>query len=332
MKKLTKIGVSALAGSLAAVSAANAGEVAVSGSAVMTYISEDTLNQQTGNNFGMKNNIGFTGSGDVNGYEVTYFHLMDDNGGAATSNSLTVDMGDMGSIKFDQGTGGNGLDAFDDTLPTAYEETSDGMTGQLNYAGDESTNTFAYKNTVAGFSVNIAYDPATGDTDTADGAHGAAGVTGSSSSIAIGLPALVDGLSAGVAYGEDSLADGTTTTTDVESMIGFANYSMGPVTAGVMMAETSGGAAGSTMKQISGYGISFNVNENLSVSYASMEQEFGNIGSTADQTEESTGIAVAYTMGSATIAIQQNEQDNAAGSTAATADEERTEIALTLAF
>jgi len=330
MNKLTKIGVSALAGSLAAV-AANAGEVAVSGSAVLTYISEDIKNQHTGGGFGMKNNIGFTGSGDVNGYEVTYFHLMDDNGGSATSNSLTVDMGDMGSIKFDQGTGGNGLDAFDDTLPTAYEETSDGMTGQLAYAGDESTNTFAYKNTIAGFSVNIAYDNATGDTDIADGGHGTTGTTGSSQSIAVGLPSLVDGLSAGVAMGEDSIADGTTSSTDVESLIGFANYSVGPVTAGIMMAETSGGSDGAVMKQMNGIGVSFNVNENLSVSYANMEQDYKNSGATADVTEESTGIALAYTMGSATLAIQQNEQDNPGGSTTAQ-DEERTELALTLAF
>ena len=41
MKKLTKIGVSALAGSLAAVSAAQAGELSATGSAVLTYSNED---------------------------------------------------------------------------------------------------------------------------------------------------------------------------------------------------------------------------------------------------------------------------------------------------
>ena len=33
-------------------------------------------------------------------------------------------------------------------------------------------------------------------------------------------------------------------------------------------------------------------------------------GSSADVTQESTGIAIAYTMGGATIAIQNNSQDN----------------------
>ena len=332
MKKLTKIGVSALAGSLAAVSAAQAGELSVSGSAVLTYTNEDVLNQHTGNTLGMKNNMSFTGSGDVNGYEVTYFNTLSDTG-TVSSSSLTVDMGDMGALTFDQGVGGNGLDAFDDMLPTAYEETNDGMTGQLDLAGDGSTNVIKYTNTVAGMSVNVAYDPATGDADTADGSFstGASGITGSATSISLGLPTMVDGLSAGVAYGEDALA-GATTTTDVTSVIGYAKYAAGPVTVGYQMAETSGGTAGSAMKAISGYGIALNVNENLSISYASLEQEYKGATSTANVTEESTGIAASYTMGSATIVVQQNEQDNAGGSTATTADEERTEIALTLAF
>ena len=77
MKKLTKIGVSALAGSLAAV-AAQAGELSVSGSAVLSYTSEDVKNQDTGGGLGMKNNISFTGSGDVNGMEVTFFSTLND--------------------------------------------------------------------------------------------------------------------------------------------------------------------------------------------------------------------------------------------------------------
>ena len=50
-------------------------------------------------------------------------------------------MGDMGKIKFDQGTGGNGAAAIDDKSPTAWEESWDGiaagvgltMTGSQTY-------------------------------------------------------------------------------------------------------------------------------------------------------------------------------------------------------
>ena len=332
MKKLTKIGVSALAGSLAAASAVNAAEMSVAGGAKLTYTSEDVKNQTTGNNFGMANTLLFSATGDVNGYDVTYRTTLADDGADWSSSQISIDMGDMGAIAFDQGVGGNGLDAFDDMTPTAYEESNDGMTGGLNYAGDESTNVFKYTNTIAGFSVNAMYDPARGDSDTIDESFSGTGVSGNSTSIAVGLPSVVDGLAAGVAYGEDGVADGTTTSTDIESIIGFAKYAMGPITVGYQMAETSGGTAGATMKAIEGYGIVFNVNENLSVSYNQLDQEFKNTGGTADVTEESTGIAVAYTMGSASIAIQNNEQDNAAGATGATANEERTEIALALSF
>ena len=44
----------------------------------------------------MKNNMSFTGSGDVNGYEVTYFNTLSDTG-TISSSSLTIDIDDMGA-------------------------------------------------------------------------------------------------------------------------------------------------------------------------------------------------------------------------------------------
>ena len=52
--------------------------MSVSGSAVLSYTSEDVKNQTTGGGLGMKNNISFTGSGDVNGMEVTFFNALND--------------------------------------------------------------------------------------------------------------------------------------------------------------------------------------------------------------------------------------------------------------
>jgi len=61
MNKLTKVGLSALCGSLAAASAANAGELAVTGGATATYVSnEGTV---TGNPIGLSSGILFTGTG-----------------------------------------------------------------------------------------------------------------------------------------------------------------------------------------------------------------------------------------------------------------------------
>ena len=71
MNNFKKVGLTALAGSLAAVSA-NAAEMSVSGATLLTYTSEDS-SEVTGNPFGMKTNLAFTASGDVNGMTVSYY-------------------------------------------------------------------------------------------------------------------------------------------------------------------------------------------------------------------------------------------------------------------
>lgn len=330
MNKLKKLGVSALAGSLVAV-AANAGELTVAGSAILSYTSEDNLNQSTGNNLGMQNNISFTGTGEVNGLDVTYYNAFSDTG-TITSSQLVIGMGDMGSITFDQGVGANGISAFDDKTPYAWEEAWDGMTGGVTQAAGGSVNVLTYRNTISGVGLNLSYDPATGDTDTSDGNFSGAGVTGSSWSAAITLPALVDGLDAGVGIGTETIDNGTTTATDKESWVAYANYTYGPLTVGYNQLETRGGAAGAVMNINTGMGAVLSINENLSVGIAQHENEFKKVAGNADVTQESTAIAVAYTMGGATLAIQNNEQDNAGGTVGAAYNESRTEINLSLAF
>ena len=59
MNKLTKVGCSALCGSLAAISAANAGDLSVTGSAALTYMSHGT--EVTGNPYGMASAVSFKG-------------------------------------------------------------------------------------------------------------------------------------------------------------------------------------------------------------------------------------------------------------------------------
>ena len=63
MNKLTKVGCSALCGSLAAISAANAGDLSVTGGANLTYMSHGT--EVTGNPYGMAAAVTFKGSGEL---------------------------------------------------------------------------------------------------------------------------------------------------------------------------------------------------------------------------------------------------------------------------
>ena len=128
MNKMTKVGVTALCGSLAAVSAANAGELSVKGGATVTYMQNDGV--VTGNPIGMNSGITFTGSGELDNGSVVTLTLTNKDQDAYSAGSLTVAIPGVGTIGIDQS--GSGLDAIDDMMPTAWEETNGtGLTNTL---------------------------------------------------------------------------------------------------------------------------------------------------------------------------------------------------------
>jgi len=332
MDNLKKVGLTALAGSLAAVSA-NAAEMSVSGATLLTYTSEDGT-ETTGNPFGMKTNLAFTASGDVNGMTVSYMQVSKDQFAGMSSARLSIDMGDLGTLAFDQGSG-SGLATIDDKTPTAAEEIWDGLdgltTGGLVGAAGNS-GVFNYIKTVAGVTFNGAARRGSG-TSNSDGSSSANGqsawdfaLTGSGDMIG------VDGLSWGAGYGEaqnGSQANAAGDAHDDVHFTGFVNYSMGPMTVGYQESQIDKGAVGGVNETTQAWGIAFAVNENLSVSYGEREVEYDNPSGT-DVTEDGEGLAIAYTMGSMKIAGNNNEvtdNDNSAGSS-----DEMTEIAVSFAF
>ena len=337
MNNLKKIGVSALAGSLVAF-AGNAGELSVSGSANLTYTSEEigptvSSANNIGNPFGSASDVSFNGSGDVNGMTVSFFAAIDAGGGSYASNSFSVDMADMGKIRFDQGVGGNGAAAIDDKSPTAWEESWDGIANGVGISMTGSTNVFEYENTIAGFGVAAAWDTEIDDARTADGvtsANNTTAVDGSNTSFAITNATLIDGLDFGVGMSETDIKDGSATTSDIETIVGYANYTVGPVTLGYTQAEQTGGTQGHDSHVMEAYGIVFAVNENLSLSFNNHEVTYGKTAGNADQSVDTDGIAIAYSMGGASIKVQNNESSG--NTTSATYAEDRTEVNLSLAF
>ena len=168
MKKLTKIGVSALAGSLVA-TAASAGSLSVGGTWEVTgeythgsgAAAFKALNNN-GNPFGSKGNLSFSGSGETDFGTASFFLFTNDQQSGTSSHSVSLDMGDMGTVAFDQGTGGYGLGTIDDKVPSAYEEVWNGTTATNTDILDGaagSANVFGYKNTFMGMNVSIEYDP-----------------------------------------------------------------------------------------------------------------------------------------------------------------------------
>ena len=335
---IKKIGLSALAGSLAMVSA-NAVELAVSGSSELTYINEDRA--VTGNPFGFGNEITFTGSGDVNGMTATYLATIDDGGVSGfASSSLMIDMGDMGTVGFDQGVGAFGVSTIDDKMPAAYEESwmYTGATNGLRAAGG-TTNVLGYINSFAGYTLNLEINPGSGATTneasaaaatstSADAASTGEDTTNSGYNWALtGSP--IDGLTAGVGYGKEESTLTSTNAEDAEFSTGFVTYAIGGATVGYQRSEGTGGMTGNAANYVEMYGVSFSVNENLAISYNILDNEFANAG-TNHVMEETTGIGASYTMGSASVRGVLNSTDNVGG-TAGT-NEEVMEISLMLSF
>jgi outer membrane protein OmpU len=336
MNNFKKVGLTALAGSLAAISA-NAAEMSVSGASVLTYTSADKT-ETTGNQWGMKTNLGFTASGEVNGYTVSYMQTSKDQFAGMSSARLTIDMGDMGTLAFDQGSG-SGLGTIDDKTPTAAEEIWDGIdtdgssgaNGLVGIAG--ASGVWNYVNTFGGITFNGALRTGAGTKNTDGASSGGAADNNTAYDFALttdGSALGLDGISMGAGYGKQDTGSQGNEATDNKHATAFVNYSVGMVTVGGQMSELNAGAADTASQNVTAWGIAMNINDNLSVSYGERDVEFDKPGVATSVTEKGEGIAVAYTMGSIKIAGNMNEvsdNDGTAGS-----EDSMTEIAISFAF
>ena len=346
MNKLTKIGASALAGSLVA-SSAYAGSVSVGATWEVTgeYVNNakatSGVANETGNPFGSKGNLSFSGSGETDFGTASWFMFTGDAQGSVSSHSITLDMGDMGTVGFDQGTGAFGIGTIDDVMPTAYEEIWNGTAqtnGDILDGSGGSSGVFGYKNTFAGMDVNLEYAPSVGSGDNGDGAAAAVAsvADGTSLNAAVTNSSMVEGLTFGFGVGEHSYdrASGDVANIDTASTVVFAKYAFGPVTVGYQTNYTSGSVstANTTIgaNEVNIMGIAFNVNDSLSVSYTDYENKYLKRGSQGDVTQDTTGINLAYTMGGATFRLTDASMDNTGGVTGT--NEDRTEVSLLMAF
>jgi len=323
---IKKIGLTALAGSLVAVSA-YAGELSVSGGAKMTYTA-DTGNedvQDDGNRFGLQKSIGFTGSGELdNGHTVSLAHYMAATG-ALSSTILTYDMGDMGKLKYHEVSAGLGMEIIDDLTPTTDEEIWNGLDtgGSSNETpvGRASLGNTGFNYTysaIDGVQVDVGYSPKSSASSNDDGGNGT-GTLRSSSSIAVQYTG-IDGANLFVGTGE---AGAATTDSDVD-IYGFT-YALGPITVGAQRTDIDYTAANSDL-ETDMFGVSFAVNDNLSISYG--QSETSKEGSTVDQ--EISGFSIGYSMGGMTLKAHKNKGEKLANT--ANNESEHTEIALSFAF
>ena len=323
MNNLKKVGLSALAGSLVAFSA-SAAEFSVTGSASITYANTERGNSGAainGNPYSMGNSLGFNASGETDGgLGVAVYYELDDD--VMDDYDMTIS-GDFGSIKFHGSGGSTAFGAVDDVTPNAYEEAWDiidtdgtATSGSPTVIGGGSgANMFVYTSPdFGGATVKAAVVPSS---------NTAGAGTYSDFAIAIS-PEAVEGLTLGYAISNNTVAAGEKEN-DKSNM--YVKYAMGGFTFGAQAVEADHDTASSSQESIA-YGVTYAVNDDLSIGYSYHELEFDAGASLSDQ--ESTGISASYTMGGMTLAGAMNEVDNMDGG--ATKDFEGYEFNLKFAF
>ena len=310
MNNLKKVGLTALAGSLAA-STAYAGVLEVTGSASVKYQSRSGSSGTSsvqGNPWSDGNGITFSGSGDLdNGMSVGYSYTMTD--AAFSASSVTLDMGDTGTVAFGHDSAHGGIDTIKDKMPTAGEEVWDDIgsgddAGVTDVGADPS---LYYSLNMSGMTISASY-ARTG--------------LGTDNSVAIVASELVDGMEFGIGTGTNVISN----TSEDDLTTAYAKYTSGPITVGVQLSEIDKTAANSDLDRQAA-AISFAVNENLSVSYGISNVEYENSTKTD---AESTGISASYTMGGITLGAVSNKTDSFGGTSGT--DKEFTEVSLKFAF
>tara|TARA_B100000575_G_C23002078_1_gene577393 strand:+ start:37 stop:960 length:924 start_codon:yes stop_codon:yes gene_type:complete len=305
---IKKIGVSALAGSLMAFSA-NALEMSVSGGASLTF--GDYGGDVTDNAWSSGDGLTFTATGETDGGLTITSKLVLDNG---TNDDQTLSIGTdgMGTIMFSALGGSSALGAVDDVMPTAYEEPWFGVTSPTKVDGNAGPGQFTYTSpSVGGATITATYQQA--DTTRLN----------SQTSWAVAFsPEAVDGLTVGYAVQED---DGAATVVDDSTM--YVKYVYGSITAGYQKSEGDS-TTDSADVETEGYGISYAVSDEISVSYGSHTAETPN--NSSDKDQEASAVSASYVAGGMTIKASVGSVDNVGGVDAT--DRDTYEISMSFAF
>ena len=337
MNKYTKLGVSALCGSLAAVSTANAGDLSVSGGVDMSWISLPKA--ETGNPIGIGSNYTLSGSGELdNGWTVA-LSIAATNKMVYSTTNITVTVPSIGDLIVTQGGTGKGIDRMDDVTPSVWEEAyGTGLTNGIQTVNGSTTGAgieWTPNMMPDGLTARLFYSPDVSGAPASEKAGSGSAINSGSSGYDVTLVADdsitgMAGLTIGAGYAtfeqnQSGLSDAQDTTV-------YATYAIGGFTAGYQWSEADlGTTTGAQQYDNDGYGITFAVNDDLSIGYNHYESEQDN-GTAANVTSEATSVQIAYSMGGASVRLASSDGDNMAYGTAASADRDMTVLSVSLAF
>jgi len=226
---------------------------------------------------------------------------------------------------------------MDDMTPTAWEEADGaGLSAGINKIMGTSagaTIEVTPEGLPDGLTARIAWSPDSDSGDINDKASGgSSGVLGAGWDVTLEAGSDLTGVDGLTLYAGMSEVDQFQNASGYngdkeETVIGF-KYAMGGFTIGYQVTDEDTGATSTTGYENTAFGITFSVNDDLSISYGHVESDGS--GSAADP--EADSIQAAYTMGGATFRIAEVDVENQSYSTAATADTSATIISLGLAF
>ena len=320
MNKFTKVGLSALAGSLVAFSA-HAGSLSASGAASMSFSNGDDKSlTHEGNQWTMGDSITMTGSGEMdNGMTISVSFEIDNDdvggGNVYDSHSMTLDTNGFGTITFSGHGGSSAMSALDDVTPNGYQESWDVVTGAETstlIGGHSGDNMFTYKSPdLSGATVTVAY------------LNASDAVTDKSYTdfSIVAKPEMVEGLEVGYGYGETEVTTGTA----IDESAMYVKYTYGSVTVGYQQ-NAADGPNSSNDLDFTAMGISYAVTDDLTIGYSMSESEVGN----DSDTQEATAIGASYTTGGVTLGASMNSVDNVGFD--ASADRDGYEFNIAFAF
>jgi len=323
MNKLSKLGVSALCGSLAAISAANAGDLTATGGAALTYLSEEGAT--TGNPIGMASAVSFKGSGELdNGWGVA-LTIAGNDAGAYSASNIKITLPGMGDVIINQGDSGTGIARMDDMTPSVWEEAdgagiSAGIDKTLGVNSGTTIEVTPTEAMPAGLTARFAYSKDADSGNTNDKAAG-----GASGELASGWDLTleagsdltgVDGLTLYAGMSEyEQYQNSTSHNGDGSERVYGVKYATGSFTVGYQMSDEETGETGVTDYENTMYSVTFSVNDDLSIGFNHVESD--KVSSASHGDAEATSYQAAYTMGGATFSVSEIDIDNrnyAAGS------------------
>ena len=318
MKNITRIGLTALAGSLVASSVAVAGELSATGSASMKVTNASI--EAAGKTVAMANSVYIAGSGELdNGMTVSMSFELDngvDTGtgtGPFDNHSTTISSDSMGSLTVHGHGGDNAASALDGTAAGDLWDSTLGITAANDPAAAASgDNLVVYTLPTLAEGVSIS------------GSYASAG-EGHEGSTALSLVYTgVEGLTVSLGKGDDN----STVAVSADQTVMKASYAYGPVTLGYSNNDYDHTTAASD-QEVSSFNLSYTVSDAISISYG--EEKFEKSGVTSDIEVE--GVTASYTSGGMTITAASYEATNVDhSSTAANNDNEFWKLAASFAF